>query len=122
MQQQVVEGSPLQAQAHQFPLQLAGRCTGRWQQAIHVVPVAQGAWHPPGGGVGLGEQPPQLEGAHGRADRGWARLQPEALNQGFAANRFRGVHVVAHGGLQHLLLPVGQRLHGLGAGGGMAGS
>jgi hypothetical protein len=115
VKQKIIEGGPLQAQSHELALQLAHRSPRGRKEAIHVMAIALGAWHTTGGGVGLGEQATLLKGTHGRADRGGAGLQAKALHERFAAHRFGGVHVVTHGGLQHLLLPAGQWLHGIGA-------
>ena len=110
MLQQIIEGCPLETDARQLPLQLEGRRTRRGEELVHVEAVAQLARDAAGGGVGLGEQAPLFQGSHGGAHCGRAGGQPEAPHQNVTAHGFDCVHVVPHGGLQHLLLPAGQAL------------
>lgn len=115
--QQIIKGRPLEADARQLPIQLEGRRPRGGKELVHVEAVAQLAGDAASGGVGLGEQAPLLKGPHGGAHRGRAGGQAEAPHQGVAAHRLHRVHVVPHGGLQHLLLPAWQALQGTWAAG-----
>ena len=110
LQQQVIQGGPLQAQPRELTVELIGGGTGGGQEAVHVVAIPQLARNAAGGGVRLGEQAPLFQGSHGGAHRGWAGLEVKAPHQGLAAHGLRGVDVVLHRRLKHLLLPSGQGL------------
>ena len=64
MQEQIVEGCPLQTESGEFALQLQGGRAWCGQQLINVGAVALLAGDSASGGVGLGEQATLLQGPH----------------------------------------------------------